>query len=176
MCWIDASGVGPTPIGSLEHGDEIGDLITQAQQVVRGSEPEWPPSPELWSQTSVGTSTPAGQQRTFAVPHLRHCRTRAGLGQAELPQRTGIGRETLARLENGRRARRDVIIRLADALLIAPSELMQSNDLDGTTGDEYRICWSCGVLRFGIWAYAFDQSALWRDPAAAGPTVLVEST
>jgi DNA-binding XRE family transcriptional regulator len=134
---------------ALEHGGDIADLITRAQQVVMGGKPERPGSPELWLRTAVGVgaSTPAGQRRTFAVPHLRHCRTHAGLGQAELAQRTGIARETLARLENGRGARRDVIVRLADALLIAPSELMQSNDLDGTTGEEYRICRSCGVLR-----------------------------
>src|SRR5262245_57702108 len=50
--------------------------------------------------------------------NLRACRIEAGLIQPQLAIRARIARETIARLENGHRARSDVIRRLAGALSV----------------------------------------------------------
>ena len=51
-----------------------------------------------------------------------------------------MARETIGRMEHGRAGRRDVILGLADALDVAPSELTGITDLDALMGFEYRMC------------------------------------
>jgi hypothetical protein len=58
-----------------------------------------------------------------------------------------MARETISRLENGRPARRHVILGLADALALAPSELTGRTELDALTGEAYKKCKGCGALR-----------------------------
>jgi transcriptional regulator with XRE-family HTH domain len=50
------------------------------------------------------------------VPGLAAMRKRAGLSQEELAKRSGIGRVTISRLEQGANARYDTIEKLARAL------------------------------------------------------------
>jgi DNA-binding XRE family transcriptional regulator len=45
---------------------------------------------------------PPKPPRAVLVPHLAEWRTRAGLTQAQLALRSGVARETIARLEHGR--------------------------------------------------------------------------
>lgn len=68
---------------------------------------------------------------------LRWLRLRAGLSYADLERRTGINRPNLIRIESGRNnygsvgafPRVDTVIRLARALEVKPSEII--NALDG---------------------------------------------
>jgi DNA-binding XRE family transcriptional regulator len=90
---------------------------------------------------------PPGNPRALPVPHLAQWRARAGLTRAQLAERSGIARRTLARLEHGRPARRGTILQLADTLLLAPSVLTGSMDLDPLTGKTFKRCKNCGALR-----------------------------
>jgi transcriptional regulator with XRE-family HTH domain len=83
----------------------------------------------------------------ISAVHLRRCRTQANLTQPQLARRAGIARETIARIENGRPARRAVFLRLAIALRVAPSMLTGSAELDRLTGETYRTCNRCATLR-----------------------------
>jgi transcriptional regulator with XRE-family HTH domain len=86
-------------------------------------------------------------QMTFPVRHVGYWRQLARLSQAKLAARVGIARETLLRIENGRPARRQVVIRIANALVLAPSVLIGETDLDETDSAAYRCCSDCGALR-----------------------------
>jgi transcriptional regulator with XRE-family HTH domain len=90
---------------------------------------------------------PPGNPRALPVPHLAQWRARAGLTRPQLAERSGIDRWTLARLEHGRPARRGTILQLADTLLLAPSVLTGSMDLDPLTGKTFKRCKNCGALR-----------------------------
>ena len=82
------------------------------------------------------------------LPRLRKWRTVAGLTQQQLVSRAGLARETLIRIENQQRgARPGTIRRLADALLVAPSMLTGSSDLDPSLGERLRTCTDCGAVR-----------------------------
>jgi transcriptional regulator with XRE-family HTH domain len=83
----------------------------------------------------------------ISAVHLRRCRTQANLTQPQLARRAGVARETIARIENGRPARRAVFFRLAEALRVAPSMLTGSAELDALTGETYRTCKCCAALR-----------------------------
>jgi len=61
------------------------------------------------------------------LPGLRRCRERALLTQADLAERSGVAEVTINRLENDRhQARISTVRKLADALRIEASELMDS--------------------------------------------------
>ena len=62
---------------------------------------------------------------TRATPSLRHLRTSRALTQAELAERAGVRRSTIARLEGGREARMHTLSRLAKALGVEPAELLR---------------------------------------------------
>jgi transcriptional regulator with XRE-family HTH domain len=62
---------------------------------------------------------------TRATPSLRYLRTSRALTQAELAERAGVRRSTIARLEGGQEARMRTLSRLARALGVAPAALMQ---------------------------------------------------
>jgi transcriptional regulator with XRE-family HTH domain len=124
----------------------IAELINRARQLLDAS-----------MHSSAPTTTepvpkrrpvrPPGNPRTLPVPYLAQWRARAGLTRAQLAERSGIDRRTLARLEHGRPARRGTILQLADTLLLAPSVLTGSMDLDPLTGKTFKRCKNCGALR-----------------------------
>ena len=64
------------------------------------------------------------------LPGLPTCRLAAGLTQPELAARASVARETLGRIERGRNARPETIGRLAAALALAPSVLMEGSLLE----------------------------------------------
>jgi transcriptional regulator with XRE-family HTH domain len=67
------------------------------------------------------------------LPGLRQWRTLGGLTQDQLAHRTGLAPKTLIRIERQQRdARSATIQRLAEALLVAPSMLTSSSDLDAS--------------------------------------------
>jgi transcriptional regulator with XRE-family HTH domain len=130
---------------ALDHGGVIAELIKQAKQVLDASEPSFrPASAEPARPARV---RPPSAPRAVPVPQLARWRVRTGLTQPELARRSGVARETIARLEHGRAARRDVILRLADALVLAQSQLTGGTALDPLTGKEYLRCKSCPALR-----------------------------
>jgi transcriptional regulator with XRE-family HTH domain len=62
---------------------------------------------------------------TRATPGLRYLRTSRALTQAELAERAGLRRSTIARLEGGQEARMHTLSRLAKALGVEPAELLR---------------------------------------------------
>jgi transcriptional regulator with XRE-family HTH domain len=93
------------------------------------------------------TEVPATRSSCMALPSLRHWRTQMHLTQPQLVQRAGIARETVARIECGRPARHAAILRLASALLVAPSELTARSELDDRNAGAYKQCESCGATK-----------------------------
>jgi transcriptional regulator with XRE-family HTH domain len=134
---------------ALERGGRVAELIERARHVLNRSEPEPAVSLDLRFQTCLGRSTAESLPRTLAVRHLRDCRLRLGLGQAELAQRAGITRETISRLESGRPARLDVVIRLANAAVVPPSVLTGSTELASLTGGLYQADGGSGETQVG---------------------------
>jgi transcriptional regulator with XRE-family HTH domain len=64
----------------------------------------------------------------WPVPHLRRLREARYLSQAELARRSGIGRDTINRLEKGdREAEPPTIERLAAALGVGMADLIGSS-------------------------------------------------
>jgi DNA-binding Xre family transcriptional regulator len=59
------------------------------------------------------------------VPALLHWRMQRGVTQLQLAERSGVGRATIARLENNGEARLSTVGRLAAALEIKPPDLMK---------------------------------------------------
>jgi transcriptional regulator with XRE-family HTH domain len=160
---------------ALANGGKIADLIEQARRVLDESarglagppiEPTVGEDEQGGTVSAVATCDiaardsslvfepvprprvpPGSPPRTLRAPHLTEWRRRTGLTQPQLARRSGIARETIARIENGRPARRDLILRLADTLLLAPSVPTATAELDALTGEAYTTCWSCGALR-----------------------------
>jgi transcriptional regulator with XRE-family HTH domain len=62
--------------------------------------------------------------RGVALPGLRAARTRRLLTQAALAERSGVGRNTIARIETGDLAAFATVSKLAAALEVAPEILM----------------------------------------------------
>jgi transcriptional regulator with XRE-family HTH domain len=60
-----------------------------------------------------------------SAPGLQRCRIDAALSQRDLAARAGVSPVTVFRLENGQEARLSTIRKLAEALGVAPRELMQ---------------------------------------------------
>jgi transcriptional regulator with XRE-family HTH domain len=61
------------------------------------------------------------------LPGLRRCRESALLTQADLAERSGVSEVTINRLENNRHeARISTVRKLAEALRVEASELMES--------------------------------------------------
>jgi transcriptional regulator with XRE-family HTH domain len=82
------------------------------------------------------------------LPGLRQWRMLAGLTQEQLAHAAGLARETLTRIEHQQRGARAATIRgLAEALLVAPSMLTGSSDLDASIEEPLRTCTDCGALR-----------------------------
>jgi transcriptional regulator with XRE-family HTH domain len=103
---------------------------------------------EAQARASVaGTEAAIGSRLPMPVPHLRYYRLHAGLSQPQLAQRSGMARETISRLENGRHTRPDVILRLADALLVTANDLTRRTEVDASTVETYRTCTTCGLLK-----------------------------
>ena len=131
---------------ALADGGDIADVIVAARHVLEART-------EVARDTPTSSSHGAGRRPTerkptwVAVPHLRTWRIRAHLDQAQLAGRSHVARETIARLENGRPARLQSVRRLAEALVLAPSELTGRPELDALTGDAYRRCTDCTALR-----------------------------
>jgi transcriptional regulator with XRE-family HTH domain len=71
--------------------------------------------------------------------NLAHCRERAGLSQEELGTRASIHRTAIGELERGKRKPRiDTLVKLAGALSISPSDLLEGiewNPGSNTLGD-----------------------------------------
>jgi len=84
--------------------------------------------------------------RTLPALGLRQWRRSANLTQDQLATRARVARETIVRLENGRPSRA-VALRVAAALHLAPSTLTGQAELDALTGETYRTCKTCGVLK-----------------------------
>lgn len=62
------------------------------------------------------------------VPNLKRLRQQAVLSQEELAAQSGLGRDTISKLENGqRRAHRKTIRKLAAGLNVEPEELIAIN-------------------------------------------------
>jgi DNA-binding Xre family transcriptional regulator len=60
-----------------------------------------------------------------AAPSLLYWRTQRGLLQQQLAEKAGVDRATVARLEQGKKARVDTIARLAKALGVSPAALQR---------------------------------------------------
>jgi transcriptional regulator with XRE-family HTH domain len=103
-------------------------------------------APAMLLQQPPADHTQVRIETTWIMRDVAHWRELAGWDQAELAERAGIARETLIRIENGRPARRDGVRRLAEALLLAPSELIGTTELD-TVKSAYRRCRECGAQR-----------------------------
>jgi transcriptional regulator with XRE-family HTH domain len=99
-----------------------------------------PPAPDP-SQTVH--RTPANRWTMHYVAQWRKVRR---LTQAQLAERVGVARETIARCETGRPVHAAVVRRIADALLVAPSSLIGCSDLDASD-TVYRTCTDCSALR-----------------------------
>ncbi len=131
---------------ALDNGGDIAELIDKARHVLDDGLHHVPTdTAEQHARLAALRRQP--KPRAFAVPHLRAWRVRTGLDQAQLAERAGIARETIARVENGRPARLDSILQLADALMLAPSELTGSPDLGALASDVYRTCKDCAARR-----------------------------
>jgi DNA-binding XRE family transcriptional regulator len=130
----------------LQQGDDVGELIERARQVLYDRSP-------TVAMVSMTVPEPEDQvprapkPRALRLPHLRAWRSRRGWDQAQLAEAAGVARETIGRMEHGRAGRRDVILSLADALDVAPSELTGTADLDALTGLEYQMCKGCRARR-----------------------------
>ena len=83
----------------------------------------------------------------FALRGVASWRELGRLTQARLAARVGIARETLVRIENGRPARRDVAERIAERLVLAPSVMIGTIELDDPDRKAYRQCTDCGGPR-----------------------------
>jgi transcriptional regulator with XRE-family HTH domain len=102
---------------------------------------------ELLSGTAHFVEPQAPRTSVFLMPGLRRWREFAGLTQAQLAARTAIARETISSMENGRRARVEVVRRVAVALAVAPSVLTGDDALNDPNSAIYRVCSECGALR-----------------------------
>ncbi len=131
----------------LQNGGAIAALIEQARRVLEPAPRNGPSVPPAAARLPGRRPGPPPTPSALPVPHLGPCRVRTGLSQLQLAQRSSMARETISRLENGRPARRHVILRLADALALAPSELTGHTELDALTGETYKRCKGCGALR-----------------------------
>ena len=151
---------------ALASGGEIAQLIEQARKVLAARTPgsadfpnacgvsldEEPSTLAAVSPPDVVlvprlARQPPKPTRGPPVPYLAEWRQRAGPTQAHLAQRAGLARETIVRAENGRSPRPDVIVRLAEALVLAPSMLTGTAELDTLTDEAYLACTSCGAFR-----------------------------
>jgi transcriptional regulator with XRE-family HTH domain len=131
----------------LDRGDDnIAELIRQAREVLAPGPTAVPPTTREPVQEPP-PARPQAKPRALAVPFLARWRASTGLTQPQLTRRASIARETIARIEHGRPARLDTILRLAGALTLAPSELTGISDLDLFTEETFRRCKSCGALR-----------------------------
>jgi transcriptional regulator with XRE-family HTH domain len=103
-------------------------------------------SPAMLLQPPPADHTQVQIATTWIMRDVAHWRKLAGWDQAELAERAGVARETLIRIENGRPARRAGARRLAEALILAPSELIGTTELDAVNS-AYRRCRECGAQR-----------------------------
>lgn len=72
--------------------------------------------------------------------NLRTCRNRAGLSQEKLGLRASLHRTEVGLLERGRREPRlDTIMKLADALEVPPSALLDGIEWTSTGGFAFRV-------------------------------------
>jgi predicted transcriptional regulator len=93
---------------------------------------------QSWGSTMVpviatGTmaeSRMAARPTLVATPSLRYWRTRLAVPQQELANLAKLGRNTVTRLESGGTARLSTVRRLADALEVAPADLMAQPPAD----------------------------------------------
>lgn len=86
--------------------------------------------------------------------NLTRCRKRADLSQEELAVRASLHRTEIGHLERGMRlARVDTIVKLAGALSIAPSDLLEG------------MSWTPGITTSG----QFDVGAAAEPEKAGGP-------
>jgi transcriptional regulator with XRE-family HTH domain len=94
---------------------------------------------------------PGGKKRSEEVAlrfgqNLARCRRRAGLSQEELGARASLHRTEIGMLEHGMRvARIDTLIKLAGAMAIPPSDLLEG--IYWTPGDTSRGGFSFGEAR-----------------------------
>ena len=72
---------------------------------------------------TIGRQVP--RATVAAVPGLLHWRVERAMTQAELAEKSGIDRTTIARLERGASAKMETIRRLADALDVEPGQLLR---------------------------------------------------
>jgi transcriptional regulator with XRE-family HTH domain len=66
----------------------------------------------------------AAESKGVPVPGLAPLRKQAGLSQEELAARSGVGRATISRLEQGGRGYYDTIDKLAKALRVSRKRLL----------------------------------------------------
>jgi DNA-binding Xre family transcriptional regulator len=89
-------------------------------------------SPAAAASTDSGLSHSGGTLRPrnvprptlVRVPALLHYRLQRGITQKQLAELSGVGRPTIARLENAGETRISTVARLAAALKIKPADLM----------------------------------------------------
>jgi transcriptional regulator with XRE-family HTH domain len=74
--------------------------------------------------TDTIDATMAPRAVLVAVPGLRHWRTRRAMSQKELAESIGAATSTVARLEASGYARLATVRKLADALRVDPTDLM----------------------------------------------------
>lgn len=68
----------------------------------------------------------AGSERTGIGARIRNARQKQGLTQEQLAELTGVTREYISRLENGRQgARADILVAIADRLGIDPGVMLR---------------------------------------------------
>lgn len=66
-----------------------------------------------------------GRGYVMELPHLRDLRLRAVMSQEELARRSGVARDTISKLETGkRRAYPSTVRKLAEGLEVEPQELL----------------------------------------------------
>jgi transcriptional regulator with XRE-family HTH domain len=78
-------------------------------------------------QTVAYPRRAGGEERLVKVPGLARVRRWRLLTQAELSEASGVGTNTLSRLENGGEATARTVKRLARALKVSPYDLIEQD-------------------------------------------------
>lgn len=96
-------------------------------KVRKQGHPHMPPSSAVSSMSRSGTLG----EPVVKLTRLRHLRERAALSQVELAEKAGVARATLVLIEACKREPQPrTIRRLAEALGVAPADLMPPEDQD----------------------------------------------
>lgn len=128
---VQAAGQPPVEIGQIRHRAAPGPPVVVAPIALFPSDPLfYEPGPETLKGSHISFSPPprfpASDVPIDFGDRLREARLKRGWTQARLAARSGVGRETVARLERGRRVpSSDTVFRLEAALDMYPDRFVR---------------------------------------------------